>query len=387
MITNYLIEPIILSFFTAFVVVLLFTQPLITVSHLKNLVDAPDDERKLHRMSIPSLGGILIFAATIFALFLWFPVEHLSSDGSMEALSNIKYIVATMIVLFFVGVKDDIIGTAAAKKLLAHLAVAFILVLMADIRITSMKGIFGIYELPYWASTLLSIFSYTVIVNAFNLIDGLDGLAAGVGAISATAFGIWFYLLGDLVMAVLAFSLVGALLGFLVFNFSPAQIFMGDSGSLTVGLIMAVLAIQLIEYDAVKIPAYMLTISKPVFVLSCLAYPLVDTLRVFVIRAINKRSPFSADRNHIHHRLIDIGLNHSQSVVFVYLYSLLVIYLSLVINAGPSINFISMAVVAILLLQAPFFVKKKRVSLDKKGAVGAVPAEEIIEKAKEIISN
>ena len=131
-------------------------------------------------------------------------------------------------------------GTAPVKKLLGHLAVAFILVIIAEIKITNMYGIFGVNEIPDWASILLSVFTYTVIVNAFNLVDGVDGLAAGIGSISCLALGTWFYFAGAEDNAVLAISLAGALIAFLIFNFEPARVFMGDSGSLTIGLIISV---------------------------------------------------------------------------------------------------------------------------------------------------
>ncbi|HRE95622.1 MAG TPA: MraY family glycosyltransferase, partial [Flavobacteriales bacterium] len=124
------------------------------------------------------------------------------------------------------------------KKLLAHIVVAFILVLMGETQIKSMHGIFGIYEIPEWARIFLSVFVYIVIVNAFNLIDGVDGLAAGIGVICSVFFGVWFITVSNDTMALLSFILAGSLLGFLLFNFSPARIFMGDSGSLTIGCII-----------------------------------------------------------------------------------------------------------------------------------------------------
>ncbi len=363
MLTSFSFEPLLLAFITALLVVVISTPSVIKVSFLKNLVDIPDSERKLHIRSIPTLGGILIFAATLFAATLWFPVDALKEAGQLEiAVRESKYIISTLLILFFVGIKDDIIGTSPIKKLIAHLIVAFILVLMGDIRIANMKGIFGIYDLPFWASVLLSIFSYTVIVNSINLIDGIDGLAGSVGFLVSLSFGIWFYAVGSLSMSVLAFALAGALFGFLIYNFSPAKIFMGDSGSLTVGLILSVLSIRLIEFDASKIPVSILHVSKPVFVLSCLSYPLIDTLRVFIVRISKGMSPLSADRNHIHHRLQDIGLNHRQITLFVCLYTLINIVCSLFMYVNPSLSFIIMAVIAIGLAQIPFFFKKKRMN-------------------------
>jgi UDP-N-acetylmuramyl pentapeptide phosphotransferase/UDP-N-acetylglucosamine-1-phosphate transferase len=250
--------------------------------------------------------------------------------------------------MFFVGIKDDIIGTAPAKKLLANLIVAFIMVIIAEVKITSLYGLFDIRELPEWASILLSVMTYIVIINAFNLIDGVDGLAGGVGFIASTAFGVWFLLAGCESYALVAFALSGALLGFLRYNFKPASIFMGDSGSLFIGLILSFLAIELIQFDASKLPSKIIGISKPIFAMTVLVYPLLDTFRIFIYRIANKKSPFTADSNHIHHRVLYWTKgSHSKTAVFIYLFNIIMITLP-VIFAGfhPSIVFAIVGFVA-----------------------------------------
>ena len=239
---------LILVFLTSFIVVLYSTPALIKVAVLKRLIDTPSEERKIHKRSIPTIGGIIIYAGTLFAYALWYNVpEGAYYDAIFKSVNEFKLIIATSLILFFVGVKDDIIGTAPVKKLFAHIVVALILVLMGDIRITGLHGIFGVYGIPYWGSVFISIFTYVVVVNAFNLIDGVDGLAAGVGFLSSCAFGIWFIFANEFGYAALCFALAGALTGFLIFNFSPAKIFMGDSGSLVIGMFVCVLAIKMIE--------------------------------------------------------------------------------------------------------------------------------------------
>ena len=209
---------------------------------------------------------------------------------------------------------------------------------------------------------MLSVFTYIVVVNAFNLIDGVDGLAAGVGLIVASLFGAWFYCAGDLMYAVISFSLAGGLLGFLRFNFNPAKIFMGDSGSLTIGFIIGVLAIEMIEYDAgTELPPIINDISKPILGMSILVYPLIDTIRVFTLRAINGISPFTADRNHIHHRLIDLGLSHKQTVLVIYLFNLLVVGGAVAAqNFDPSYSFFVLVGAVIFIIQIPFLLKLKK---------------------------
>jgi len=347
----------ILSFITSFLVVIFFTPSLIKVAELKNLTDTPDALRKLHKRSVPTIGGIIIYAGTLFAYALWLPTDD---------ASEFKYIVTTTLLMFFVGVKDDIIGTAPMKKLAAHILCALIIVIMANIRIKSLHGIFGLYEIPYWASIFLSLFTIIVIINAFNLIDGIDGLAAGIGFIAAMAFGTWFLLIKDLVMACMAFALAGGLLAFLYYNFSPAKIFMGDSGSLTIGLIMSILAIKLIEFDTFTKILPIRQFTKPVLAIAFLIYPLVDTLRIFVYRALNGLSPFNADRNHIHHRLQDVGLNHRQISLLLYAATLLIIAIALLTkDIEPTLALLTVVGVAIVLCLIPFYLMKEKLPVIK----------------------
>ena len=321
---------LLLVFLTSFLLVLYGTPALIKVAILKRLFDEPGG-RKIHKRIIPTIGGIIIFAATLFSFSLWFNID--SDQTNFEKINrevqDFKLIVATMLILFFIGVKDDIIGTSPIKKLIAHVIVGLMLVLIGNIRITGLHGIFGVYSIPEWAGIFLSLFTYVVVVNGFNLIDGVDGLASGVGLIACSAMGTWFIFAGDYVIACLAFALAGALSGFLIFNFAPAKIFMGDSGSLSIGLIISILSIKLIEYPTENLNGITLYLSKPVFVIAALIYPLIDTLRIFFIRAIRGQSPFSADRNHLHHRIMACGLGHRGTVITIYLFSLGAIGVSL----------------------------------------------------------
>lgn len=339
---------ILISFF----IVLFATPSFIKVAELKNLFDEPGDKRKLHKTRIPSMGGIMIFAGTMFAFFICYPSED---------ISYIKFLVPSILVLFFIGIKDDIIGTAPVKKLIGHLMVAFIMVLMAEIKITSLYGIFEIREIPDWASISLSIFTYVVIINAFNLIDGIDGLAGGVACIAAISFGVWFLILDCTADAIIAFSLAGALLGFLRFNFHPAKIFMGDSGSLIVGLIICVLAIRVIEYRPEITPDNLKWISKPVFAMAVLSYPLIDTFRIFMYRIFNGNSPFQADNNHIHHRLVKMGFSHSKLVAVVYVANAIVILSAILVKSlDTSIQFLIVSGVVMLFIAILYLIPIKR---------------------------
>lgn len=338
---------------------------LIKVAKLKHLVDVPGEARKLHRRSVPTIGGILIFAGTIIAYCLWFPSRAEWQLGQnyhvLSALNEFKYLVACMFILFFLGLKDDIIGVSPTKKLLIHIVVGMILVLMADIRLTEFWGLFNVDKIPYPVSIALSLFIYIVIVNAINLIDGVDGLAAGIGLIAGLTFSYWFYRTGDLPLALLGASLGGSLLGFLPFNFQPARIFMGDSGSLIIGAVMYVLTMKMIEFPTQLLSAAMADVSKPVLAMGILAYPLIDTLRVFLIRMSQGRSPFSADKNHIHHKLLSMGLSHRQVVAVLYSYTLFIILLCFLTPARtPNLSFLIVGGVAVGLAHSVFLFPSKK---------------------------
>jgi UDP-GlcNAc:undecaprenyl-phosphate/decaprenyl-phosphate GlcNAc-1-phosphate transferase len=359
-----------LTLATSFMVVLLATPALIKVAFLKRLFDEPGDARKLHKRVVPTIGGIMIFAATLFAFALWFPFDQPNAEILHRWIRDFQYVVACLLILFFVGVKDDIIGTAPIKKLAAHVVVGMILVLMGEVRIHSLHGLFGVYEIPLWASIFLSLFTYIVVVNAFNLIDGVDGLAAGVGLIGSLAFGTLFMLGNDMLLGMLGYALAGALAAFLLFNFSPAKIFMGDSGSLSIGLVMAVLAIKFVEFvpDEQTMPLVK-ELFSPVIALAFMAYALADTLRIFIWRAIRGVSPFSADRNHMHHLMIDSGMNHAKTVLWIYFATISVIAVAVLTRLMPvTFSFmITGGYVAVLSL-IPWL--KKRAFIRKKEATG-----------------
>jgi UDP-N-acetylmuramyl pentapeptide phosphotransferase/UDP-N-acetylglucosamine-1-phosphate transferase len=360
----------ILVFFASFIIVNICTPVLIKVSLAKNLTDEPGDLRKLHSKHIPTIGGIIIFAGTLFSYTLLLPYigTHASYAIPKVDLLDSNYLIAALLILFFIGIKDDIIGTAAIYKLMGQLIVGLIIVLMGNIRITGFHGLFGLNELPYWASVFLSVLTYVAIINAINFIDGVDGLAAGIGLIASACFGAWFSLAGNTLSAALAFSLSGALLGFLMFNFSPAKIFMGDSGSLVIGLILSFVGIKLIEYNPDHLPSGIVGLSRPLIVMAALVYPLMDILRIITIRIFKGQSPLGADRNHIHHTLIDLGFNHRQVAVFLYLYTLTVLAITFAVKGmDPTISFLIIGSVALVIIQFPLIIRKTRLKFKAEG--------------------
>lgn len=236
-------------------------------------------------------------------------------------LSNgVQQLLAGCIILFFIGLKDDLVTISPLKKFAMQLLASGIVMVMADIRITSFQGIFGIHELPIGVSYAFTFIMIVGITNAINLIDGLDGLAGTIVLIIACTFGWFFYIYNSPLHANYAFvsvCLIGGILGFLRYNFHKATIFMGDTGSLVCGFIISVLAIQFIEMRAVS--------SSPTITLGILFVPLFDTVRVSVIRIAKGLSPFSPDKNHIHHRLLAMGFRQIYTVLILALLNILVI--------------------------------------------------------------
>lgn len=290
---------------TAFIITFLAIPPIIKIAVLKHLYDQPDD-RKVHTTVIPRLGGVALFGGAIFSFTFW------SAGCKFESS---QYIIAALLIIFFIGLKDDIVTLTPTKKFIGQLIAASILVFIGDIRIHSLCGVFGIYALPYFASAMFSILTIIGITNSFNLMDGIDGLAGGVGAIATFTFGLWFYNYDNVALCILSFAVFGALLAFLVYNFSPAKIFMGDTGSLIVGMTLSILAIYFIQLSFYATPYSFPFKSSPAMAISILIIPLFDTCRIFIWRLYQKRSPFQADRNHMHHILLDLGLSHRQSAI------------------------------------------------------------------------
>ena len=294
---------LVLSFITAFAVTYMAIPSIIHIAIQKKLVDIPD-ERRSHSVPTPALGGIAIFVGILFSIILWTPFAD---------FGDLQYILCAFIILFVLGVKDDIVSISPMKKLLGELAAAAIIVFKSNVKLTSLYGIFGVQDIPEWFAIVLSIFTIIVIINAFNLIDGINGLSGSIGILFSCTLGTWFFLTHNTVLAILAFSTTGATVAFLKYNVTPAKIFMGDTGALLLGLIASIFAIKFIELHKTLGDSPYAFKSAPAIMISIMILPLFDTLRVFTMRVMKGKSPFYPDRTHIHHLLIDAGLTHMKA--------------------------------------------------------------------------
>ena len=346
-------------FITAFLVALLIAwvsiPVIIKVAQQKHLYDEPDESRKSHTSKIPTLGGIAIFAGTVISATFF---AHQSKNLDLGAF------LSAMTILFFTGIKDDIIPLSPYKKFLAQLLATLIIVLWGDVRLSSLYGFFFLHEAPEWFLIIATIFTIVVIINAFNLIDGINGLAGGIACIVLLTFGFWFYLHKEESLAIWAIATCGAVIGFLRYNLLKGKIFMGDTGSLLLGFITAVFAIQFIEMSTIG--KYFAGAKAPIFAVAVLAIPLFDTIRVFVVRILNKRSPFSGDRNHLHHLLLDSGFTHIQSSLILYALNILIIVLAYIGKAWNIYLYLGCLWFVMVAFTQIFLIAKRREQKNRK---------------------
>jgi UDP-N-acetylmuramyl pentapeptide phosphotransferase/UDP-N-acetylglucosamine-1-phosphate transferase len=291
---------VLLTASVAFIITFLAIPVVLQVAEQKNLYDMPD-ARKLHTRPISSLGGVGIFGGFILASLL-------SIRGYLNP--EFQYFFAASLVIFFLGLKDDLIILSASKKFIGQIIAASILIHLGEIKLHSMYGFMGFNELPEGFSYALSYITIIVVINSFNLIDGVDGLASSLGILTMVVFGVYFFTVNQQAYSLLSFAMAGSLAAFLIFNHNPAKIFMGDSGSLMIGLVNSILVIKFINISNSPFVSVPLTSSVAIG-FAILIVPLLDTLRVFSIRIIKGRSPFTPDRNHVHHLLLDLGLGHA----------------------------------------------------------------------------
>ncbi len=293
-------SPIIIAFLTTALAGAIAWWTIPRVVHVvrhRNLFDTPDGDRKIHHLPTPVLGGIGIFLGFFVVLVVSF--ELLGVE-----LNN--FFLLSVIGLLFVGMYDDLLSVTAGKKLLLQITAACLVLYESMSWISDFNGVFGIQDIPVWVALPLSAFVIVLMINAYNMIDGVDGLAGSQGAVASFVFGAFFLASGELELSLISFALSGALLGFLIHNRPPARIFMGDTGSLVVGFVLGLLAVEFVSALGAS-PYGTLNSYTPVLVVAILIVPLYDILRIVIIRKVSGRPAFSSSRDHIHHVLQDYG--------------------------------------------------------------------------------
>lgn len=330
---------ILLAFASSLLVTWYYIPKVIHIVRHRHLEDNPG-KHKIHKNNIPTLGGIGIFAGFLVGYLL-------GIDGYMPGIS---YFTAAAMMLFFVGIKDDLVNINYTKKLLGEVASAIVVVLFTDIRFTSFHGFLGMEEISFWVSFPVTVFTIVLIINAVNLIDGIDGLAASLGIVASVTFGLFFYLSGDYGYTVMAAALLGALIAFLRFNLSDGRfkIFMGDTGSLVIGFTLAVFAVHFNEVVASGKSVVSLT-SAPSVAIGILVVPLFDTLRVIILRLHYHQSPFQADHRHIHHMMLRAGLSHRSATLIISLFNIFIIAVAFLLD-GIGILWLGLVLLSLCIL-------------------------------------
>lgn len=320
-----------------FTFVCLTIPPIIRVSIAKHLYDSPN-ERKVSKKVVPTLGGVAIFIGFILSTII-------ATDG--YNFGELKYLIAAVVAMFFVGLKDDLMDISALKKFSIQLATATVLIVLGNLRFTNLQGVLGINEISYPISFVITIFIMIGLINAINLIDGIDGLASAIGIIATTSFGTWFLLAGHEEYGITSFCLSGSLIAFFFFNVfgKKHKIFMGDTGSLILGVIIAVLVIKFNEFNINQQGPYAIH-NAPIVSIAILIIPVIDTLKVFFIRISEKKSPFSPDMNHIHHKFIKLGFSHLKSTLMIAVANIIFIAFTLAVYRDININNLMMFVLA-----------------------------------------
>ena len=291
---------------TSFVIAFLIVPVIIKYSLAKNLVDIPG-RRKIHKKVTPSMGGIAIFLGFFISSLIWLNIEE---------IGYIKFILVALFVIFFIGVRDDLVPLRAMVKLVGQIMAASLLIFLFDLRIKTFYGLFGVHELPNFVSYIITYLTIIVITNSFNLIDGLDGLAGTIAIVALLAFGVWFYLVDDQIFSILSFAMLGGIFAFLIFNWEPSEVFMGDTGALVIGMMLGILAIHFINvnYSLPAMTPY--KFNGSVGTAACIIIiPLVDTLRIVILRVSKGQSPFAPDKSHVHHAIMRLGMSHSQTTL------------------------------------------------------------------------
>jgi len=301
-------------FLLAFLVCLILTPLLIYFSKRKGLLDVPN-QRASHKIPTPTLGGLPIFVGLISVILFCIGLQN---------CGNILVLILSLFVLVSTGILDDILNLRASLRLLIQFSLG-LAIASQGLRFTSLYGFLGIYELHTIFQYLITVFFVVAITNAFNLIDGIDGLAGGLGFINMVVFGLLFAFQNQRIEYVISFGMAGGLLAFLFFNFRKAKIFMGDTGSLVLGFLTAYLCLKLLtvaNMDHFRITGP----QKLTLIVGLVIVPAYDMLRVAIQRLIKGKSPFSADKTHIHHLLTKTGMNHVRAAISLYVVHILILF-------------------------------------------------------------
>lgn len=338
MTTSYWIYTDLCVFCVALLLTGIIIPQILLIAFRKKLFDETD-ERKIHKGVVPRLGGIAFLPAFIFSICLILAINI--SIGLSDSISifvagtqTLLYLICAEMMMFLIGIADDLVGVRYKAKFVSQIICA-ILLCASGIYIHDLGGLLWIHEIPAWLGWCISGFIVVYLVNAINLIDGIDGLASGLSGIALIFYGIILALAQEWMLALLAWAQLGTLVPFFYYNVfgnpkKRKKIFMGDTGSLTVGMLLSFLALSVSNIESINIPADYNTI---VLAFSPLIIPAFDVVRVYFHRLRQHRNPFLPDKCHIHHKLLALGLNQRASLCIILLSA--IVYMVINVSLSP----------------------------------------------------
>ena len=308
---------LITPFVFAFLATLWIHPKILKISILKNIVDNPD-ARKLQRKPIPVMGGVAVFFGIIVGI---------CTSQITLFTPGVFVLTAAMVVMLYTGSVDDILDLSPTTRFIIEIAVVAFIMYVNQNGINNFWGLWGVRGIPMWIEAPLTIFAAVGIINAINLIDGVNGLSSGFCFMASTLFAIMFYLSGNVVMTVLAVSAAGAIIPFFLHNVfgNSTKMFIGDGGTLVIGTMMAMFVINILKADSLSASFAAQGMGLIPFTLAVLAVPVFDTLRVMSMRILRKKSPFSPDRTHLHHLFIELGFSHIGTTISILTLNFLVV--------------------------------------------------------------
>ena len=347
---------LLIPFFVAFIATNWVHPKILKIAILKNLVDNPD-ERKLQRRPIPVMGGIAVF----FGI-----VAGLCSSQITFFSPAVFVLIAAMTIMLYVGTIDDILDLSPYTRFLIEIAVVAFIMLVNNNGINCFWGLWGLDVIPMWIAAPLTIFAAVGIINAINLIDGVNGLTSGFCFMASVMFAIMFYISGNTTMMILATSAAGAIIPFFLHNVFGynTRMFIGDGGTLVIGTMMSMFVINILKDTSLSAPFAQEGMGLIPFTLSVLAVPVFDTLRVMSARIIRGNSPFNPDKTHLHHLFIELGFSHIGTTVSILSLNFLVIVAWFVAyKMGASVDVQLYIVLALSILITFVFYKFAKVQI------------------------
>ena len=356
------IEHIIIPALLAFFGTLWIHPKVLKIAILKNIVDNPD-ARKLQRTPIPVLGGVAVFYGIVIGLC--------SSQAIFDS-ANTFMLISAMVIMLYIGTTDDIIGLSPGIRFLVEIIIIAWLMYASKSSMNCFWGLWGISTIPATASYALTIFAAVGIINAINLIDGVNGLSSGFCFMASVLFAIFFHITGNQVMTTLAISAAGAIVPFFLHNVfgKSSKMFIGDGGTLVIGTMMAMFVMNILGANSGCATLAVKGVGLIPFTLAVLSIPVFDTLRVMSTRIMHKKSPFNPDKTHLHHMFIDLGFSHIGTTISILSLNFLIVaawFTSYKLGASVDVQLYIVIALSILATFVLYLFAQRQIAKNSKG--------------------